>query len=122
MIWGIHIEGPFLNEETGYIGAHPVNSARAGDPDTMQRLLDAAGGLTKIVTLAPERDADARVTQLLVKQGIRVSAGHCNSTLDQLLTSIDAGLTPATVERVAREQYGMRRPGETVYPVEVASE
>jgi cell division protein FtsB len=35
---------------------------------------------------------------------------------------IDAGLTPATVERVAREQYGMRRPGETVYPVEVASE
>lgn len=30
---------------------------------------------------------------------------------------INDGLSPATVERVAREQYGMRRPGETVYPV-----
>src|SRR5690606_14699841 len=28
-----------------------------------------------------------------------------------------AGLSPALVERVAREQYGMRRPGETVYRV-----
>jgi len=30
---------------------------------------------------------------------------------------IEGGLSPATVEHVAREQYGMRRPGETVYPV-----
>src|SRR5215470_14250055 len=26
MLWGIHIEGPFLNEQPGYIGAHPVES------------------------------------------------------------------------------------------------
>ena len=30
---------------------------------------------------------------------------------------IDRGLDDATVEEVAREQYGMRRPGETVYRV-----
>src|SRR5688500_1029901 len=24
LIWGIHIEGPFLNEQPGYIGAHPA--------------------------------------------------------------------------------------------------
>jgi N-acetylglucosamine-6-phosphate deacetylase len=93
MIWGIHIEGPFLNEEAGYIGAHPVNCARPADVDTMWRLLDAAGGLTRIVTLAPERDADARVTKLLVQEGVRVSAGHCNSSLDQLRASMDAGLS-----------------------------
>jgi cell division protein FtsB len=28
--------------------------------------------------------------------------------------------TDAFVERVARQDYGMRRPGDTVYPVEVA--
>jgi cell division protein FtsB len=28
------------------------------------------------------------------------------------------GLSDEVVEEVAREQYGMRRPGETVYPVE----
>ena len=30
---------------------------------------------------------------------------------------LDRGLDDATVEEVAREQYGMRRPGETVYRV-----
>ncbi len=44
MIWGIHIEGPFLNEQPGYIGAHPTACAKPADIDTMQRLLDAAGG------------------------------------------------------------------------------
>ena len=35
---------------------------------------------------------------------------------------VRAGLSPAIVEQVAREQYGMRRPGETVYPVVPAEE
>jgi N-acetylglucosamine-6-phosphate deacetylase len=93
MIWGIHIEGPFLNEQPGYIGAHPVESARPADMDSMKQLLDAAGGLTKMVTLAPERDADARVTKYLAGQGVRVSAGHCNPSLDELRAAIDAGLS-----------------------------
>jgi N-acetylglucosamine-6-phosphate deacetylase len=93
VIWGIHIEGPFLNETAGYIGAHPTEHARPADIDTMKRLLDAAGGLTQIVTLAPERDTNARVTKFLAEQGIRVSAGHCNPTLDELEASIDAGLS-----------------------------
>jgi N-acetylglucosamine-6-phosphate deacetylase len=93
MIWGIHIEGPFLNESPGYIGAHPAANARPADVDTMKRLLDAAGGLTRIVTLAPERDPGARVIRTLVDQGVRVSAGHCDPTLDELRAGIDAGLS-----------------------------
>jgi N-acetylglucosamine-6-phosphate deacetylase len=96
LIWGIHIEGPFLNAEDGYIGAHPAREARPADGDSMKRLLDAAGGLTRIVTLAPERDADEVVTKLLSNQNIRVSAGHCNPTSTQLRRSIDAGLTMFT--------------------------
>jgi N-acetylglucosamine-6-phosphate deacetylase len=96
MIWGIHIEGPFLNESPGYIGAHSAAHTRPADVDTMKRLLDAAGGLTRIVTLAPERDARARVTRMLVDQGVRVSAGHCDPTLDQLRAAIDAGLSLVT--------------------------
>jgi N-acetylglucosamine-6-phosphate deacetylase len=93
MIWGIHIEGPFLNEEAGFIGAHPVASARPADMETMKRLLEAAGGLTRIVTLAPERDDRQRVTNFLATQGVRVSAGHCNPSLDILRASIDVGLS-----------------------------
>src|SRR3954471_998270 len=108
MIWGIHIEGPFLNEQPGFIGAHPKQFARPADVESMKRLLDSAGGLTRIVTLAPDRDTDAAVTKLLANQGIRVSAGHCNPTLDELRASIDAGLSlfthlgngcPATLPR-----------------------
>jgi len=93
VIWGIHIEGPFLNEQPGYIGAHPPTHARLADPEIMKQLLDAAGGLTRIVTLAPERDPHLRVIRLLAEQGVRVSAGHCNPTLDELRAAIDAGLS-----------------------------
>jgi N-acetylglucosamine-6-phosphate deacetylase len=92
-IWGIHIEGPFLNEQPGYIGAHPAESAKPADIDSMKRLLDSAGGITKIVTLAPERDAESRATRFLTGQGVRVSAGHCNPSLDELRAAIDAGLS-----------------------------
>jgi N-acetylglucosamine-6-phosphate deacetylase len=107
-IWGIHVEGPFLNEQTGYIGAHPAAFARPADLETMKRLLDASGGLTRIVTLAPERDSGQRVTRFLAEQGVRVSAGHCNPSLDELRATIDAGLSlfthlgngcPATLAR-----------------------
>jgi N-acetylglucosamine-6-phosphate deacetylase len=93
VIWGIHIEGPFLSGEPGYIGAHPKECARPAELSLMQRLLESAGGLTRIVTLAPERDADNAVTKWIAGQGIRVAAGHCNPTLDQLRASIDAGLS-----------------------------
>jgi len=93
MIRGIHIEGPFLNEQPGYIGAHPASAARPADIESMKRLLEAAGGNTKIVTLAPERDAQARVTGYLAGHGVRVSAGHCNPSLDELHAAVDAGLS-----------------------------
>ena len=96
IIAGLHIEGPFLNETVGYRGAHPADAIRPADVDTMQRLLDAAPGLTRLVTLAPERDADYRVIRMLTERGITVSAGHCDPSLDELKAAIDAGLTMFT--------------------------
>lgn len=96
MILGFHIEGPFLSEATGYIGAHPAQHARAADPDTMQRLLDAGRGLTKLVTLAPERDSELRITRLLADRSIIVAAGHTDASLDQLRAGLDAGLSMCT--------------------------
>ena len=96
LIAGLHIEGPFINETAGYRGAHPQDAIRPAAVDAMQRLLDAAGGLTRIVTLAPERDANLAVTRLLTAQGIVVSAGHCDPTIDELRAAIDAGVTMFT--------------------------
>ena len=96
VILGVHIEGPFLNETPGYVGAHPPEHVRPASVEAMQRLLDSADGLTRIVTLAPERDSDMRVTRFLASQGVIVSAGHCDATLDQLRAAIDAGLSMFT--------------------------
>jgi N-acetylglucosamine-6-phosphate deacetylase len=96
IIAGFHIEGPFINETNGYRGAHPLKSICPGDSGLMQELLDAAGGLTRIVTLAPERDPGFQVIRTLVRQGVQVSAGHTDASLDQLKGAIDAGLSMFT--------------------------
>ncbi len=96
LIAGLHIEGPFINEQDGYRGAHPRDAIHPANPTAMARLLDAAGGLARIVTLAPERDERFAVTRMLVAQGIVVSAGHTDASLDQLRGAIDAGLTMFT--------------------------
>ena len=79
MIRGIHIEGPFINGQPGFVGAHPAKSVRPADTESMKRLFDAAEGLAQVVTLAPERDPGSAVTRMLVDQNVVVSAGHFNA-------------------------------------------
>ena len=93
VIRGVHIEGPFISPTPGYVGAHPPKAVRPADLETAQRLLDAAGGLTRLVTLAPECDPGMKVTEYLAKHNILVAAGHCDASLDQLQAAIDAGLS-----------------------------
>lgn len=92
IVAGFHVEGPFLNEAPGFRGAHPPDAIRPADEALMDRLLDAGGGLIRLVTLAPERDPGLRVTRMLAARGIVVSAGHTDASLDQLRAAIDAGL------------------------------
>lgn len=96
VICGFHLEGPFLNPQPGYIGAHPAEFALPADLGLMQQLFDAAEGLLRIVTLAPECDAGSKVTRWLADRRVIVSAGHCDPTLDQLRASIDRGLSMFT--------------------------
>ncbi|MEM7390955.1 MAG: N-acetylglucosamine-6-phosphate deacetylase [Verrucomicrobiota bacterium] len=93
MIRGFHIEGPFISPEPGYVGAHPAAAVQPASVDAMQRLLDAAGGLTRLVTLAPEHDSGFKVIRKLHANGITVAAGHCDPDLDTLKGAIDAGLS-----------------------------
>jgi len=96
VIAGIHIEGPFINGEKGYVGAHPPQCVKPANIEDAKRLLDAAGGLTRIVTLAPECDERFHVTEFLSENGITVSAGHCNPSLDVLRAATEHGLSMFT--------------------------
>ncbi len=96
IIAGFHIEGPFISDVQGYVGAHPADAVRDASPDAMKSLLDAARGLTRLVTLAPERDASCATIALLASRNITVSAGHTDASTDQLRAAIDAGLSMFT--------------------------
>lgn len=96
VIAGLHIEGPFLNAADGYRGAHPADAIRQADESLAGKLVEAGEGLVRIFTLAPEQDSGCRVTRFLSEQGIVVSAGHTNASLEELRAGIGAGLSMFT--------------------------
>lgn len=89
---GIHVEGPFINSQVGYVGAHPPLAVLPATVDAAERLIGAGGGHVKLLTLAPECDQNFAVTQWLADQRILVAGGHSDASLDQLKGAIDAGL------------------------------
>lgn len=96
IVMGLHIEGPFISKTPGYSGAHTDELTCPASVDKMQMLLEAADGLARIVTLAPEEDRNHDVIKMLAREGITVSAGHCDPDLDELKAAINAGLTMFT--------------------------
>jgi len=109
IVAGIHIEGPFISGKNGYRGAHPLDAVMDANCETAKCLLDACGGLLKIMTLAPERDAGAAVTKMLADSGVVVSAGHTDASLDDLNRACDAGLKMFTHVGNACPMIGMHR-------------
>lgn len=96
MIAGYHLEGPFLNPEPGYAGCHPAQDMRAGDLGYFERVQEAANGLIRLVTVAPERPGVIALIRKLVDRGIRVSIGHSCADFDTLKKAVQAGATMST--------------------------
>ncbi len=95
-ICGYHLEGPFLNPEEGYCGAHPSACQRAPDLEAFSLLQSAAGGLIRLVTLAPEWPGSAGFIAEVVRQGVVVSLGHTKASEAQIDEAIRAGATLCT--------------------------
>ena len=93
---GIHVEGPFISPLPGFVGAHPAEHVVPASIEAAERLVAAGEGLVRLVTLAPEHDADCRTIHWLTDQGVIVSAGHCNPAPDVLDRAVDHGLTAFT--------------------------
>ncbi|MXW64261.1 MAG: septum formation initiator family protein [Bacteroidetes bacterium SB0662_bin_6] len=49
---------------------------------------------------------------------VRQENERLRADIEQLEKEVSEGLSDEAVEKIAREEYGMHRPGETVYPVE----
>jgi N-acetylglucosamine-6-phosphate deacetylase len=92
-IAGIHVEGPCISPLPGFVGAHPHEHVLPADIETVRQLIDAGGGLVRLITLAPEHDPGFATIRWLADQGVLVSAGHCDPDAATLAGAIAAGLS-----------------------------
>ena len=96
LVRGIHVEGPFLSDQSGYYGTHPPQHIqRANERDAM-RLLDAGQGFIRLLTLAPEQDPDCKIIRKLCLEKVLVFAGHTDASFQSLDRAIDSGLVGFT--------------------------
>jgi N-acetylglucosamine-6-phosphate deacetylase len=93
-VLGAHLEGPFLDHE--FRGAHDPAQLRAPDAASVERLLEAANGCLRQITIAPEhpgaRDAITRLTDA----GVAVAVGHTGADFQTALAAFDAGASILT--------------------------
>jgi len=95
-IIGIHLEGPYISPEDGFRGAHNLKWVRRPDWDELQRVNEAAGGLVRQVTLAPEWDGAIDFIERCTLNGITIALGHHNGTKEQIQAAVDAGARIST--------------------------
>lgn len=106
---GIHFEGPFISPCRK--GAHSGELLREPDPAEVRKLIEAAHGQTKMVTLAPELPGGLDSVHLLAEHGVIAAVGHTDATYEQTAAAIDAGATVATHLFNAMPALGHRAPG-----------
>ncbi|UGY92119.1 N-acetylglucosamine-6-phosphate deacetylase [Streptomyces gobiensis] len=91
---GIHFEGPFISPCRK--GAHSEKLLRHPDPAEVRKLIDAARGAAKMLTLATELPGGIDSVRLLAEHGVIAAIGHTDATYEQTREAIDAGATVAT--------------------------
>ncbi|HEY8742690.1 MAG TPA: N-acetylglucosamine-6-phosphate deacetylase, partial [Chloroflexota bacterium] len=88
---GIHLEGPYISPLDGPRGAHPLPHVRPPDWEEFQQFQEAARGLIRLVTLAPELPGALDLIARLSAQGILVALGHHAATAAELEAAVQAG-------------------------------
>ncbi|MFF7990649.1 N-acetylglucosamine-6-phosphate deacetylase [Kitasatospora xanthocidica] len=109
---GIHFEGPFISHNR--CGAHRPDLLRDPDPALVRKLVDAARGHAKMVTLAPELPGGLDSVRMLADLGVIAAVGHTDSDYTTTLEAVDAGATVATHLFNAMPGIAHRAPGPIV--------
>ncbi len=106
---GIHLEGPFLSHSKR--GAHPTEQLLAPDIALFDRLLEAADGNVRLMTMAPELPGAAELTAHAKQRGVRISVGHSEASAADTRRVIQAGATSATHTYNAMRVLDHKNPG-----------
>ena len=106
---GIHLEGPFISLTRR--GVHPAGAIAKPSPALLDRYLDTAAGLVKILTLAPEVPGALELVERAYARGVVVALGHTDATYEQAHTAIFRGARHAVHVFNAMRPFSHRETG-----------
>lgn len=105
---GINMEGPFISPNK--VGAQNPAYVQCSDAGMFHRLQAAAGGLFKIVDIAPEEPGALDFVKE-VHDEVRISIAHTTATYDQARAAFEAGAKHVTHLFNAMPPLAHREPG-----------
>lgn len=108
-IMGIHIEGPFISPQR--IGAQNPLGRKDPSVDLFNKYLDAAPGLVKAMTIAPELAGVEQVAARAAEEGVVLLCGHTNANYDEVMNGYRCGVRHATHLFNAMKGLHHREPG-----------
>ncbi|WP_455618689.1 N-acetylglucosamine-6-phosphate deacetylase [Eisenbergiella sp.] len=108
-ILGVHFEGPYLDME--YKGAQPPEAIAKATVEQFKMYQEAAQGLIKYITMAPEHDVNFALTRYCRETDVVVSMGHSSATYEQAMLGIANGATSMTHVYNGMTPYHHRKPG-----------
>lgn len=112
LILGSHLEGPFL--ATARCGAHNPDHLIQPTPAAVGRLLDAARGTLRQVTIALERPGALDAVEEFVAAGVTVAVGHTDADMALTKEAFARGATLLTHAFNAMAGIHHRAPGPVV--------
>ncbi len=95
-ILGIHLEGPFISDQPGAVGAHPKEYTRDPSTDLFDELWDLSKGRIKLLTLAAELRGAAQLAEYATTKNVAVSLGHQMADYQSMKKLYDAGARSIT--------------------------
>jgi N-acetylglucosamine-6-phosphate deacetylase len=106
---GIHLEGPFLSHKRR--GVHPPENLIAPSLAAFERLWQAARGLVRMMTIAPEIPGAIEVIAEAARRNVCVSIGHSDAEMPVARGAVRAGARHATHTFNAMRPLDHRDPG-----------
>lgn len=108
-IIGIHLEGPFISKSRR--GVHPSDALARPSTETLAKFKEAADGLIKIVTIAPELPGALELISSVASEGMVAAVGHTDADYDQARAAFAAGARHAVHFFNAMRPFTHRDPG-----------
>jgi N-acetylglucosamine-6-phosphate deacetylase len=111
-VWGIHLEGPFINKELH--GAMKAEYLWEPNVERWNKLYAVSQGNIRLMTIAPELPGVEEVMRAAAKNDVVLSIGHSSASYQEVLNAIDNGAAHVTHMFNAMKPFHHRNPGVSV--------